>query len=492
VLDALAREPGAAHRPEGILRAIQLGARLGRDDVVREWAALARRELDELDGRLGYPYLLLCALAEGAAPFADGTYDEALFWRLFAADDALQPGAEEPFLLAPRMTALCARLGVDSATALAVRRAAALERWCGALPEVPSAGGWRLLALAGHGFLARRDGTRVRGCFADAPALAAALTARLELPPDFALDFAGGAATLGEVVRARTPLSGTELGFVLRHADPHALAQAEAGRVGVLRAALLVLALFCAAGGSFTARALARERRLAELKSAFVAGVSHDLRTPLASILLMAENLEAGRIQAGGEQRYYASIRREAERLRRLVDDVLDFSRIERGERPQLAREEVPLPRLLDELAREARARVERGGGTLDVCAGAVPERARLDADALRRAVWNLVDNAVQHAGGAGVRLAWDAPDGRTLRVAVSDHGPGVPASARAAIFQPFARLNGASHAGGTGLGLAIVREVARAHGGDACVRDGDDGRGATFELTLDLMPEPA
>ncbi len=549
VLEALEKEPAAEHRPEGILRAIQLAAKLGETEIAWTHWELAHDELDGRDARDGIPYLCLAWLAmtwtfthEDGEPLTFQRWVERMsqaglarryldqlaelegtnapqelqvdLLRLDLEEDRVRFGPDDAshFEASPLVRALLSRMGKAVYHFDEQRACRALERLAGTLPRLGDDGCWHPLEVAGRSFLARaKPGGETEGFFHSPGALSQALTAGAHLPEGFALDFAGDAEDEGAIVRARTRLgnpasspadasAAPELCFVLRHADPGRIARAEAARLGWLRAALFVLAAFCAAGGFFTSRALRRERKLGELKSAFVAGVSHDLRTPLASILLLSENLESGRASEENRARYHRSLRREAERLRRLVEDVLDFSRLERGEAARLVREDVDLPRFLSELAGEIRERVEEAGRPFALAAGDVPPCASLDGVALRRAVLNLVDNALKHGAGE-VRLSWESGE-RRWRVRVSDGGPGVPPARREAIFRPFERFppgaERAGHAaggngraplsGGIGLGLAIVRSIARAHGGEARVSAGAGGAGASFEIELPLV----
>jgi signal transduction histidine kinase len=338
---------------------------------------------------------------------------------------------------------------------------------------------------------AQPDG-RVVGAFFEPAACAAALRASHAfdalLPPQFALAFDGEPPAPGEPVRERTPLLGDALGFTLSYANPDSFGDAESRRAAWLRGGLLVTALFAALAGLLSARMLARARRLAELRAAFVAGVSHELRTPVSAILLLTENLQSG--VAGSPEargRYLDLVRREALRLRRLVEDVLDLSRLQRGEPLRLRLEDVALPAFASDLAREAREQAARAGGTLRANLGELPESATLDVEALRRAVGNLVDNALKHSGCTEVELSIESEDG-WLTIRVRDNGRGISARDRERVFQPFERLDG-SAAGGSGLGLAIVREIAAGHGG--AVRVGEaSGPGAVFVLELPLEAE--
>jgi len=483
VREAQAKEPAAPLAREGELRALQLGLRLQRADVVEaSWEAL--RTCDLGAARRGIPYRLLAALAlpaeRRAALAPESLVSTAELESLFLEQDRLlfTDDGDARFEPAPLLVVLCERLG-RALPPLERRRARALAA-LGPLPEVADDGRWHLVDLGGRTFVARRAGAEVRGAFTGPEALAHALAGRASLPEGFALDFAGTEEGLGVALRPRAALPGSALAFTLRHADPAALGRAETEHGKLVRGALLALALGCAGGGWLVARVLARERKLAALKSAFVAGVSHDLRTPLASILLLTENLESG---AGERERTLRALRKEAARLRRRVDDVLDFSRLERGQGTRIEREELALAPFVAELAAELGARVEQAGRAFACEPGALPPAATLDAQAVRRALENLVQNALEHGRGA-VTLGC-AAEGETLRFTVADQGAGVPAAERERVFEPFLRLNGAAHAGGTGLGLAIVRAIARGHGGEARVRPTPGG--ACFELELPL-----
>ncbi|MCP3914420.1 MAG: HAMP domain-containing histidine kinase [bacterium] len=126
---------------------------------------------------------------------------------------------------------------------------------------------------------------------------------------------------------------------------------------------------------------------------------------PGTSLVFELRSTDPERIVHAAREHYYGAIRREADRLRRLVDDVLDFSRIERGEHAKLCIEEVDLGRFLDDVAAQARDKVEASGVRFELERGEVRSTGALDPDAVRRAVWNLVDNALTHSGTEVVRL---------------------------------------------------------------------------------------
>ena len=509
---ALGKYPEAAGRPEGLLRAIQFAVRAGDAAAVSEILA-DMQGLGLQQARKGTSYLLLAALA--AAPLLDEAEGRVLgrglqdawadgtlalpptedSWRL-----VLQPAPHwllepDPWLseLGRRLATLGHSLGGPFDTKRAAASLHTLMNEVGPLPEAEAEALWELRPLGEASLLTRRDGLARRAVFVSTSSLAMALDDSVDLAEGFFLRGASEQVPAEQGVPVSDPLdlAQGQLPLLLFHADPSSMVREEQRRITALRVAFGALALLTALATALNLKALTREQRLADLKSQFIAGASHDLRTPLASILLMAENLEEGRIkEPDGLQRYYGAIRREAGRLRRLVDDVLDFSRIERGEGTHITREEVELAPFLDELDSQMRERVEQAGGQLETRRDSLPASAEFDPEALRRCAWNLLNNSLTHSGSDEVSFTVQFEAPRTLVIAVSDRGRGVPESDREAIFDPFFRGPDTSDAsGGTGLGLAIVREVARAHGGDATVRPGPNGVGAVFQMHLDVAP---
>ncbi len=295
-------------------------------------------------------------------------------------------------------------------------------------------------------------------------------------------------ASKATAVREHDSLDG-DFGFTVKHEDPEGWVRRSAAKQKLLRAALLVLALLSAAAGVATFRALRRERTLATLKTDFVANVSHELRTPLASILLLSENLEAGRVTSEADKsRYHTLIRREALRLRRLVDDVLDFSRLERGKRIDIRREPLRVDPWLERACEELAEWAREHSLELGIERSATEAEAEIDAEALRRALLNLLDNARKHSGGTKVELA-ALREGRELVLRVRDHGRGISAEDRERVFEPFMRLSNGD-APGAGLGLSIVREIAREHGGTVRALDPASGPGIVFEMRIPLAEE--
>ncbi len=226
-------------------------------------------------------------------------------------------------------------------------------------------------------------------------------------------------------------------------------------------------------------RALAREARAVSREKAFVAGVTHELRTPVAAIRVLGEALAEG---TGAPREYGTLLAEESERLEALVERVLAATRLD--EAPRFAA--VRPAELLDSAARLMRPRAERRGVTLRVRSGEEIGDARWDADAVRRALLNLIDNAIKHGRPSGEVEAVAEADRQFVRLSVRDDGPGIARRDRRRVFGRFQR--GASEAPGTGLGLYLVDQVARAHGGRVDLQSGER-QGCTFTLVLPRVP---
>ena len=231
-----------------------------------------------------------------------------------------------------------------------------------------------------------------------------------------------------------------------------------------------------------------RESELARLRSDFVSSVSHELRTPLAQIRMFAETLLLGRVRSEAEERRSLEILvGETRRLTHLVDNVLLFSRGERGTL-EIRREPTDLSAAVHDvcetfapLAEAARASIE--------CEVAADVHGEVVGGALRQALLNLLDNATKYGPpGQTIRVGLSRlPAGRAL-LWVEDGGSGIPVDRRASVWEPYVRLDDhrSSAVAGSGIGLAVVRQVAEAHGGSARIEDGEDG-GARFLIEVPL-----
>ena len=488
---------GGVPRALALSRAVRLAAHLGQSEHAASLFRTAFGELrgDEAEfvGDEPVSALLLAGLA-----LSDS--GEALVERWIAGELAL-PGGDPRVELdgedlvvrdAPLRTALLERLVhlVGENNGLTARERARIARGLiAAVGELDFAvdGSWRLhtTPLGTLCVRASQDGERTV-MRVDPRAVAERLAQRISeaaiLPEDLVLELSPEARG----IRGPIALAGGGPSFALRHVDAGGILAAEVRRARTLQLGLIGAALAVAFAGWSAARAMARERRLVELRARFVASVTHELRTPLASILMLAENLDQGRaLDSERRSRYPALILREAERLRRLVDDVLETARLEQGAPPRVEREDVELVALGDELREQLEQIAMRAGSALHVHVDAsLAGNGRVDREALRRAAQNLVANALEHGrSNTEPEVNLSVKDGR-LRLAVRDHGPGVPHARREEAFAPFERLE-AGATPGAGLGLWIVRELARAQGGDAWFDNPVDGAGvvAVFEV---------
>jgi signal transduction histidine kinase len=241
------------------------------------------------------------------------------------------------------------------------------------------------------------------------------------------------------------------------------------------------------------ARAYEDERRraeaLAELdraKTAFFGNVSHELRTPLTLMLGPVEDLLTSKRLAAEDRQALEVVHRNAGRLLRLVNTLLDFSRIEAG-RIEASFEPTDLSSLTVDLASSFRSAVERAGLTLDVDCPALSQPAYVDREMWEKVVLNLLSNAVKFTFEGGITVRMRERDGAAA-LEVADTGTGVPASELPHLFERFHRVKGArsrTHEG-SGIGLALVQELVTLHGGKATVTS-TEGTGTTFTVTLPL-----
>ena len=246
-----------------------------------------------------------------------------------------------------------------------------------------------------------------------------------------------------------------------------------------------------AVGVFLIAGAAAREVRLAELKSNFVASVSHDLKTPLALIQLFAETLELGRARSTDRaQEYYRIINGEAKKLTRLIENILDFSRMEAGLRPYTL-----APADIGQLVRHVVTLMEPQftQAQFTVRCQVAPGLPSVGADviAAERAVENLLANALKYSGDSrAIEVDVYAERGEVI-VRVRDHGIGIPRREQRRIFRKFYRIHQELGGGpqGTGLGLAIVDHTMRGHGGYVGV-ESEPGQGSTFTLHFPALAQ--
>jgi two-component system sensor histidine kinase SenX3 len=234
-------------------------------------------------------------------------------------------------------------------------------------------------------------------------------------------------------------------------------------------------------------RDISEARRVESVRRDFVANVSHELKTPIGALALLAETMVAGADEEVIRQ-LADRVAREADRLSHIIDDLLDLSLIEAQEAP--SRELVPVSVLIGAGVDAVRLSADAADIPL-VVADPLPDISVLcDRRQVLSALTNLLDNAIKYSEpGSPVELGVTVVAGM-VTITVADHGLGIPTRDLERIFERFYRVDRARSrdTGGTGLGLAIVRHVAQAHGGDVSV-ESHEGEGSTFRLRLALTP---
>jgi PAS domain S-box-containing protein len=233
-------------------------------------------------------------------------------------------------------------------------------------------------------------------------------------------------------------------------------------------------------------------RELDEVKNTFLQAVSHDLRTPIAAIVGLAVTLERDDVQLSKEEaRDFATrIASNARKLDRIVNDLLDLDRIERGDvRPALV--ETDVGALVRRIVEESDAARQR-----QIVVDAPAVSAEVDPPMIERIVENLLGNTLRHTPAESRVWVSVRPEGEGVQIAIEDEGPGVVAELREAVFEPFNRGDAMiEHGAGAGVGLTLVKRFARLHGGRAWVQERDGG-GASFRVWLpsrhDASPVPA
>ncbi len=256
-------------------------------------------------------------------------------------------------------------------------------------------------------------------------------------------------------------------------------------------------------------RAFLRQQQLSEMKSNFVSSVSHELRAPIASVRLLAESLERGTISEPVKQHeYFRFIVQECRRLSSLIENVLDFARIEQG-RKNYEFDPTDLPALLRQTLKlmtpaAAEKQISLTTNLDDPQHPAGEFQLICDGSAIQQALINLIDNALKHSPpGETVAVHFDVsattpqPNGQfpisnsQFSISVTDHGPGIPSSEHEKIFERFYRRGSElrRETQGVGIGLSIVKHVVEAHGGRVCV-ESEVGKGSRFTIELPLNPK--
>jgi signal transduction histidine kinase len=276
----------------------------------------------------------------------------------------------------------------------------------------------------------------------------------------------------------------TGLPWTIAVAAP-AVADGLTARRQLLLALLALVALFTLAGGYFCLRTLRREFALTRMQADFVSAVSHEFRTPLTSMRLITEALVDDRIPDPARLRdSYQSLARATGRLHRLVEDLLDFRRMESGA-VEFRMQSVDAAQAVRRVAEEFRKEVEERGFRVRVNAEA-DAHIKADESAISRALWNLLDNAAKYSGDSRDIEVSLAREGARIQVSVADGGIGIAPEDQARLFTKFYRGAQAKRSDipGTGIGLAMVAQIAAAHGGGVSVTS-ELGHGSTFTMSL-------
>ncbi|HSP64495.1 MAG TPA: HAMP domain-containing sensor histidine kinase [Pyrinomonadaceae bacterium] len=250
-----------------------------------------------------------------------------------------------------------------------------------------------------------------------------------------------------------------------------------------------ILSLLIIGGLVLTKHIVSKEMALARLKSDFVSNVSHELRTPLALIRLYAETLELGRITTPEKkQEYYRIIRKESERLTALINNILDFSRIEAG-RKEYEFRETNIAELVQNTLDSYRYQIEQQGFAFDESIDPDIPAVRVDREAIARALVNLVNNALKYSTDEKFLSVKLYRENGSVKLEVVDHGIGITRREQSKIFEKFYRTGDplVHNTKGSGLGLSLVRHITQAHGGDIAV-ESTPGKGSKFTMSWPLQ----
>lgn len=244
-------------------------------------------------------------------------------------------------------------------------------------------------------------------------------------------------------------------------------------------------------GAYFLWRDVGRELQMAEMRSQFIASVSHELKTPLTAIRMFAESLRLGRpADSQAKAEYLDTIVNESHRLTRLLNNVLDFSKIEKGQRTY-RKERTSLSEIVRAAAQAIQYPLTQQGFHLNVNLEDDLPDIQADRDAIEQAILNLLSNAMKYSGESRrIDLRVQQKDGYAV-IEMSDQGVGIDPAQQKHIFERFYRVPSEENRRipGTGLGLALVFHIVKAHGGHVAVRS-LLGRGSTFSVYLPLEKE--
>ena len=299
----------------------------------------------------------------------------------------------------------------------------------------------------------------------------------------------GGPSTAAsrDPLTAYTGQTGLPWTLRLHYDDAGAPATELVGRTRLLLTGLGAMLVLLAGGGYMLWRVTRQEMAVNRLQTEFVSAVSHEFRSPLTSLRHATELLnEQDDLPSERRQTFYRAMDHDTRRLQRLVESLLDFSRMEAGRKAYSLRP-VSAAEFVHDVVDEFRGSLGAGAAPIDLSIEPGSELGiRADAPSLGHAVWNLLDNAMKYSEGPGiVRVSVRTSEGG-VAILVEDSGPGIPVHERHEIFGRFVRGSRALAVGipGTGLGLAMVSHIVSAHGGTGRV-ESEEGRGSTFTIWL-------
>lgn len=359
----------------------------------------------------------------------------------------------------------------------------------------PSSKSWVILPLP--------DGTNIFAARPVSPATASAAFASLPnslRAPYFALSTTIAGDPLDPEPSSGPTLARASFGGPLHNAvqvtvtlsNPSTLYARQESRARWFRAVIIGSALIALLGVVNAWRSFHRERRLSQLKTNFVSSVSHELRAPIASISLLAEGLAGGRIRDPEKQgEYFNFILQECRRLSALIQNVLDFARIDEGRREYNFEPANPAA-LIDRALLALQPLIHEKALVIEREIAGAPSEATLDPAAICQALINLLDNAIKHSAQSATIVIGCTAASAEIQFWVEDAGPGIPAAEHQKIFDRFYRVGSELRrtTEGTGIGLSIVKHITEAHGGQVHLHS-SPGHGSKFTLWLPQPPLP-
>lgn len=272
----------------------------------------------------------------------------------------------------------------------------------------------------------------------------------------------------------------------LQYEKPNWVRQAFSSSQGKYLAGILFVILGLAVGLTFTLRGLAQENRLTKLKSDFISSVSHELKSPVTSIRQMSELLNRDRIQSEERKKeYYSTMVAQSERLSHLVENILDFSRLEYGQK-KLKLEPVRIDQILKDVIGIFEIRLRYTGYNLR---SSIPDKVPIvfiDQEGLQQVFYNLLDNAYKYSGKSkDIDVSLNLLE-KGIKVSFQDYGIGIHPKDQRKIFERYYRSSHDITKGikGNGIGLAIVMQVVKAHNGTLDVKS-QLGKGSTFTVFI-------